>query len=109
MLKIVAPFRFRTDKPYDECVRYWLEEHKKIVESNFPECRRYVQNLAVPVKARTWPFDAVAEIWFDDMGAIKRTFEGPLAEEVRKDELVFSYGGDKSHWTIVTEYPVFDR
>jgi uncharacterized protein (TIGR02118 family) len=109
MLKIIAPFRFRTDKPYEECVRYWLEEHKKIVESNMPECRKYVQNLTVPVKSQAWPFDGVAEIWFDDMAAIKRTFQGPLAEAVRQDELVFSPGGDKSDWAIVNEIPIFDR
>lgn len=109
MLKIIAPFRFRTDKPYDECVTYWLEVHKLVVEKNMPECRRYVQNLTVPVRSQEWPFDAVAEIWFDDMGAIRRTFEGPLAEIVREDEMVFSPGGDKSQWAIVNEYPIFER
>jgi len=109
MLKIISAFNFRKDKPYEECRRYWLEEHRKVVESNLPECRRYVQNIAVPISGRSWPFDGFAEIWFDDMAAIRRSFEGPLAEQLRQDELVFSLGGDKSSWVIVNEDPVFDR
>jgi uncharacterized protein (TIGR02118 family) len=109
MLKIISTFRFRADKPYEECKRYWLEEHRKIVESNYPECRRYIQNITVPVRSRSWPFDGVAEIWFDDMDAIRRNFRGPLADAVREDEQVFSAGGDQSDWAIVEEIEIFDR
>jgi uncharacterized protein (TIGR02118 family) len=109
MLKIISAFNFRTDKPYEECRRYWLEEHRKMVERCLPECRRYVQNVAVPVSGRIWPFDGFAEIWFNDMAAIRRSFEGDLARELREDELVFSPGGDKSSWVIVTESIGFDR
>jgi uncharacterized protein (TIGR02118 family) len=109
MLKIIAPFHFRDDKSPEECERYWVEEHSKVVEANLPECRRYVQNIAVPVRSRAWPFGGVAEIWFDDMQAIRRSFEGRLAEELREDELVFSPGGDKAKWMIVRENLVFTR
>ena len=109
MLKIVAPFQFRSDKSNEECERYWVEEHWKVVQSNLPECRKYVQNVAVPVGSRAWPFDGVAEIWFDDMAAIRRSFEGPLAEELREDERVFSPGGDLASWMIVQERLIFDR
>ena len=108
-LKIVAPFHFRADTPREECERYWIEEHAKVVEACLPECRRYVQNIAVPVRSRTWPFGGVAEIWFDDMDAIRRSFEGELAEQLRKDERVFSPGGDLAEWMIVRERLVFDR
>jgi uncharacterized protein (TIGR02118 family) len=109
MLKIIAAFSFRKDKPYEECRRYWLEEHCKTVERCMPECRKYVQNIGVPIKGRSWPFDGFAEIWFDDMAAIRRSFEGPLADQLREDELVFSPGGDKSAWVIVNEVPIFER
>lgn len=109
MLKIIAAFKFREDKPYEECKRYWLEEHPRIVTANYPECRRYIQNVAVPVRSRSWPYDGVAEIWFDDMAALRRNFVGPMADAVREDELVFSAGGDRSDWLIVQEVPVFDR
>ena len=109
MLKIVAPFRYRADRPYDECRDYWLEHHKDAVAACLPECRRYVQDVSVPVRGRRWPFDAVAEIWFEDMAAIRRSFEGELAERLREDERVFSPGGDQSAWLIVQERLVFDR
>ncbi len=109
MLKIVSTFKFRPDKPFDECRDYWLNHHKDAVAEYLPECRRYVQNVVVPVRGREWPFHGVAEIWFDDMASIRRSFEGPKAALLREDEMVFSAGGDQSSWAVVEELPIFDR
>ena len=109
MLKIIAPFKFRTDKPYEECAKYWVEVHSQTVAACLPECKKYIQNLAVPVRSRAWPFDGVAEIWFEDMSAIRRSFQGELADRLREDELVFSPGGEASAWMITEERIIFER
>jgi uncharacterized protein (TIGR02118 family) len=103
--KIIAMFKFRDDKPYDECREHWQTVHSQVVTRSLPECRRYVQNVAVPVRSRDWTFDGVAELWFDDMDSIRRSFEGPLADELRADELNFA-NMESSTWMIVREHEV---
>ncbi|HEY6532315.1 MAG TPA: hypothetical protein VIY72_08435 [Acidimicrobiales bacterium] len=37
--------------------------------------RAYAQNLPVPRAAGEWPFDAVNEVWFDDLDGLRRRVE----------------------------------
>jgi uncharacterized protein (TIGR02118 family) len=105
MPKIIAMFKFRDDKPYEERREHWNTVHSKVVWRSLPECRRYVQNVAVRVRSRQWDYDGVAELWFDDMDSIRRAFEGPLADELRADELNFA-DMESSTWMIVNENDV---
>jgi len=102
MPKIIAMFKFRDDKPYEECREHWRSVHSKVVSRSLPECRRYVQNVAVPVRSRKWDYDGVAELWFDDMDSIRRSFESSSADELRADELNFA-DMESSTWMIVRE------
>lgn len=105
MLKIIAMFTFRDDRPHDECLEHWQTIHSKVVARSLPECRRYLQNLPVRVRSREWDYDGVAELWFDDMESIRRSFESPLADELRADEHNFA-NMKASTWMIVTESEV---
>ncbi|MEV0663785.1 EthD family reductase [Actinomadura luteofluorescens] len=105
MPKIIAMFKFRDDKPYEECREHWNVVHSEVVARSLPECRRYVQNVAVRVRSQKWDYDGVAELWFDDMDAIRRSFDGPLADDLRADEHNFADMGS-STWMIVNENEV---
>ncbi len=105
MLKIVAMFKFVQDKPHEESLRYWTEVHSTVVPRCLPQCRRYVQNVPVPVRSKEWDFDGVSELWFDDMNAIREAFAGPLADELRADEANFA-DPDRSTWIITQENEV---
>lgn len=105
MPKIIAMFKFRDDKPYEECRDHWMTSHSEVVSRSLPECRRYIQNVAVPVRSQKWDYDGVAELWFDDMETIRRSFEGSLADELRADELHFA-DMESSTWMIVEENEV---
>ncbi|WP_116202535.1 EthD domain-containing protein [Amycolatopsis circi] len=104
MLKIIATFKFRPDLSREEAQAYWNDTHNDVVRRCLPECRKYVQNVSVPVRSRSWPYDGISELWFDDMESIKRSFSGPLNDELVADEEKFAV--DKN-WVIVTENPVF--
>ena len=104
MLKIIAMFNFRPDMSYDAARDYWNEVHNDVVRKCLPECRRYIQNIAVPVRSQQWDYDGVSELWFDDMESIKRSFSGPLNEALVADEEKFAVN---KRWMIVNESPVF--
>ncbi|TDB90635.1 EthD family reductase [Actinomadura sp. KC216] len=106
MPKIIAMFKFRDDKPYEECREHWKTVHSEVVTRSLPECRRYIQNVGVRVRSKAWEYDGVAELWFDDMDAIRRSFEGSRADELRADELNFA-DMSSSTWMIVNENEVF--
>jgi uncharacterized protein (TIGR02118 family) len=100
MLKIITTFNFRPDMSREEAQRYWNETHNKIVRRCLPECRKYVQNVPVPVGSRSWDYDGISELWFDDMESIKRSFSGPLNDELVADEENFAVN---KRWLIVNE------
>lgn len=102
MLKIISMFKFDPEKPFDECRAYWMDVHSTVVPRCLPTCRRYVQNVPVPVRSQEWQYHGISELWFDDMDAIRAAYKGPLADELRADELKFG-DANGSHWIIVTE------
>lgn len=105
MLKIIAMFKFRPDKSYDECRSYWTDVHAELIATHLPECRRYVQDVPVDIQSRTWSVDGVAELWFDDLDSIRRSFRGELADRLRQDETNFA-DASQSTWLIVSENDV---
>jgi hypothetical protein len=45
------------------------------VVAQLPELRRYVQNPAIDMGGRReWPHDGAAELWFDDVDAMRAAF-----------------------------------
>ena len=105
MLKIIAMFDFRPDLSREQAQDYWNNTHNDVVRRCLPECRKYVQNISVPVRTQKWDFDAVSELWFDDMESIRRSFSGPLNDELVADEHNFAVN---KRWMIVTENSIFE-
>lgn len=67
--------------------KVWLEEHAPMVRT-VPEVRRYV--LSFPLEQPTRPdvptqtveCDAIAELWYEDMAALKKASASPAMKKV---------------------------
>lgn len=70
--------------------RYWLDVHAGFA-LKLPGLRRYVQCVATDSAYREGDpaWDGVAQIWFDDAGAMRRMVESPMGAESYADILRF--------------------
>jgi uncharacterized protein (TIGR02118 family) len=71
--------------------RYWRETHGAIA-ARIPGVRRYVQSHVLPElydQHQQPPYDGVAELWFDDMDALRAALRSPEVQEAQQDERNF--------------------
>jgi len=54
-----------------EFERYWLSEHASFFHK-LPDIKRYVVNIVQLPESADSPYDGVAELWYDDLNALKR-------------------------------------
>ncbi|MEV4105350.1 EthD family reductase [Nonomuraea sp. NPDC049649] len=87
MIKVVALIRRKPGLSREEFLRFWQEEHPPLVLA-LPGLRGYRQNPAIEHR-KTWPWDGCAELWFDDVRAVKAAFESPEADPLREHEEAF--------------------
>ena len=100
--KIVAVVRRKEGLSREEFLRIWQQEHPAYV-SRLPGIRRYRQNPAIAHKDKAWPFDGVAELWFDSVGDVARAYAGPEAEALFEHEHHFL--GDMQ-WILAEEVEI---
>lgn len=105
MVKIISCLKRRPDLTHEAFVEHWNKVHGPVVRELLPGLRRYVQNPTVPVKSRTWEWDGVAELWFDDVAAVRAAFSSPGWDRIRQDEENFIC---EQTWVLVTELPVLE-
>ena len=82
MLKQITWFRRRADLSREAFAQHWNTRHAAIV-SQLPGLRRYVQNH---VTADGGDVDGVAEVWFDDIEAMRANVGRPELDRIRADE-----------------------
>ena len=82
MIKQATFFKRRPDLEPAAFHDYWRNRHPEFV-CRIPGLKRYVQNHAI---ADDGPFDGIAEVWFDDMDAMRANSGAPELEAVRADE-----------------------
>jgi uncharacterized protein (TIGR02118 family) len=72
MIKLIYCFRKRPDMSEEDFDRYWRETHGPL-GARIPGLRRLVQSrtVNVPGDVRCADFDGVAELWFDDVQALR--------------------------------------
>lgn len=99
MVKFVAMVRRKEGLDFAEFARLWREEHAPLVLA-MPGVRRYEQNLAHQGATRDWPYDGVAEVWFDDKPALNAAFASPAGVAANEHQTVFA--GDVS-WLLAEE------
>ena len=101
MIKIVAVIRRRPDIDRAEFLRYWQQEHPAFVR-RLPGLRGYRQNPAIEHR-KQWPWDGCAELWFDDVDAVRAAFNSPEADALREHETHFI---GELNWVLATETTV---
>jgi len=83
VLKVIFTFRRREDLTWEEFRRHAEERHAPLV-TQLPGLRRYVQSLVTPDSADR-PFDGIAQVWYDDESAYRRSFESEPGQAVIAD------------------------
>jgi uncharacterized protein (TIGR02118 family) len=71
--------------------RYWRETHAPIAAA-IPGVRRYVQCHTLPElygRESLPSYDGAAELWFDDLDALRAAMRSPEVEAARADERNF--------------------
>src|SRR5438105_2722380 len=90
MVKAVAFFKRRSGMPVEEFQAYWLSHHPDVV-TRLPGVRRYAQSHTRTAAYRTGEpiYDGIAELWFDDSGAMRALRDTPEMAAVQADEARF--------------------
>ena len=85
MLKQVTIFKRRPDLARSAFEEHWRNRHAEVV-CELPGLRRYVQNhMVAPGSER----DGIAEVWFDDIDAMRANAGHPALDAIRSDERNF--------------------
>jgi len=74
------------DTSHEECIEYMHEEHAPLV-NDLPNLQRYTSS--VPLDPEAAGYDYVAQLWFDDPGAMNESFESETGQEVQADAANF--------------------
>lgn len=85
MLKQVTIFKKRADLSADAFAEHWRKRHAEVV-CELPGLRRYVQNHMVAAGSRV---DGIAEVWLDDIDAMRANVGHPALDAIRADERNF--------------------
>ena len=88
MIKFVGVVYRRPDLSREDFLRHWQNNHADVVKK-LPGLRKYVQGPAVTRAGREPSFDGIAELWFDDVAALKQAWRSEAGQTVREDERRF--------------------
>jgi uncharacterized protein (TIGR02118 family) len=97
----------RAEFTVEQFRRYWLDVHADF-GLRLPGLRRYVQCLTTDASYRDGEpaWDGVAQIWFDDVAAVKAMIESSIGVESYEDILKFVGAFDV---LFVEEIPMLPR
>ena len=85
MIKQASYFKRRPDLDLAAFHEYWRTRHADVVRK-LTGFNRYVQNQAI---GDDGPFDGIAEVWFEDMDAMRATVGSAELAAIRADEANF--------------------
>lgn len=96
MIKVIGLLKRRADLSHEEFCDYWLNKHHPLAARLVPKpamSSKYVQNHALVMKSGAdAPYDAVAELHYDDQAHMQRWIDWYYSDEgkaLRDDELNF--------------------
>ena len=95
MVKMIYVFTRKPELSVEEFQRYWRETHAPIA-ARIPGVRRYVQCHVLPElyeRENLPPYDGAAEVWFDDMDAVRALAMARGQSEEDYDKAVMSVTG----------------
>jgi uncharacterized protein (TIGR02118 family) len=86
VVKVIYLIRRKPGMSAEDFHRYWREVHGSIA-ARIPGLRRYVQCHAIDGgPGFTGDFDGAAEVWFDDVEALRRAAASAEYAAAREDE-----------------------
>jgi uncharacterized protein (TIGR02118 family) len=91
MVKLIYCISKKPELSVDEFQRYWRDVHGPIA-GKIPGLRRYVQCHVAPelYGRETQPsYDGAAELWFDDLEAMRAAMRSPEVAAAMEDEKKF--------------------
>jgi uncharacterized protein (TIGR02118 family) len=90
MVKAVSFFKRRPGMSVEAFQTYWRTAHPDVVVK-LPRLRRYVQSHTLPSGYRKGEpvYDGIAEVWFDDTGAMRALIGSAEYAAVQADEAKF--------------------
>ena len=90
MVKLIYCITRKSGLSVEEFQRYWRETHGPIAGA-IPGLRRYVQSHVVPelYGRQAPPYDGAAELWFDDLDAMRAAMQSPEVKAALEDEKNF--------------------
>jgi uncharacterized protein (TIGR02118 family) len=93
MVKSVVFFKRRAGMAVDEFQEYWRTRHAEVIRG-LPGVRRYVQSHTLPsiYRKREPVYDGIAELWLDDLAAVRALVREPHYQTVKADEARFIDG-----------------
>lgn len=106
MVKQVSAFRRRTDITDAAFRNHWRHRHADVVQ-RLPGIRSYVQNHVMAKLGGHAAYDGVAEVWFDDMAAMRQNANSLPLADIRADEARFIAAGSMAS-IITDEHVVVD-
>jgi len=75
----------------EQFAKYWLETHAPLAKK-MPGLRKYVVNIVKRPPNREPDYHGVVELWFDDLGSMKKAFTSPEGVATQKDTEAFATG-----------------
>lgn len=94
MIKSVSLLTRKAGMTHEAFVRHWVEIHAPLAHA-VPGLRRYVQSHIVEIRRRPdipetdVEIDGIAELWYDDAGAMARAHASPEARALHADGALF--------------------
>jgi uncharacterized protein (TIGR02118 family) len=108
MIQSIVFFKRRSGMAVDEFQAYWRTRHAEVV-AGLPGVRRYVQSHTLPAIYRTREpaYDGIAELWTDDLDAVRALTRQPHYQAVKADEARFIDGATMGG-LVVQEHVILD-
>ncbi|TAK63143.1 MAG: EthD family reductase [Dehalococcoidia bacterium] len=90
MVKLIYCITRKPGLSVEEFQRYWRETHGPVAGA-IPGVRRYVQCHVLPelYSRQSPPYDGAAELWFDDLDAMRAAMQSPELKAALEDEKNF--------------------
>ena len=101
MVKVIAVLNAKPGITREEFLHKWNVEHPVLVRK-LPGIRRYRQNPAIAHR-KEWPFNGMAELWFDSVADVKAAYAGEEAEQLFAHEEEFL---ERMQWFIADEVEI---
>lgn len=83
MLKVISLLKRRDDLSREDFYRWAKQDHPKLALQN-PTLKQYRMNVARLDEPEA-AFDAVSEMWFDDVAAFDAGFGTEVGQRIRED------------------------